>query len=202
MNRRLAAVLSVLPALATAGEGAGPQTSPDILEALRRGDCVLVMRHASSPRETPDRNAAQPDNSRLERQLDVHARTTATAMGDAIVRLRIPIGDVLSSPTYRALETVKLARLPRVEPVEELGDGGRSMQGITDAQATWLRQRARQTPRTGNTVIVTHQPNLTRAFPEWGSTVADGETVVLQPDGKGGTRILGRIPIERWPELR
>lgn len=200
MMRMLGAALCILPALGTAGVGL--QAMPDIVELLRKGGYVLVMRHASSPRDAPDRPAARPDNTRLERQLDAHGRATATAMGDAIARLRIPLGAVLSSPTYRALETVTLARLPGVERIEALGDGGQSMQGVTEAQATWLRQRVRQVPRAVNTVLVTHQPNLARAFPEWGSTVADGETVVLQPDGTGGTRVVGRIPIERWPELR
>jgi hypothetical protein len=44
-------------------------------------------------------------------------------------------------------------------------------------------------------------PNLARAFPDWGA-VADGETVVLRPDGAGGTTVLGRIRIEDWPALR
>jgi hypothetical protein len=52
------------------------------------------------------------------------------------------------------------------------------------------------------TIIVTHQPNLSRAFPDWGSHVADGEIVVLRPDGRGGVTILGRVPIDEWPRLR
>ena len=86
--------------------------------------------------------------------------------------------------------------------VNELGDGGQSMQGVAEAQAAWLRARVTETPRSGNTILVTHQPNLSRAFPEWGPSVADGETVILQPDGMGGFALLGRIPIEEWPRLR
>jgi len=33
-------------------------------------------------------------------------------MGDTFRRLRIPVGQVLSSPTYRALETARLAQNP------------------------------------------------------------------------------------------
>jgi len=43
--------------------------------------------------------------------------------------------------------------------VNELGDGGESMQGITEAQAAW-QARMTETPRSGNTVLVTHRPNL------------------------------------------
>ena len=41
------------------------------------------------------------------------------------------------------------------------------MQGITEAQAGWLRSKVVELPRSGNTILVTHQPNLSRAFPDW-----------------------------------
>ena len=81
-----------------------------LVKALQKGGYVLVMRHASSPREVPDKQAANLDNSKPERQLDEVGRNTAIAMGKALRDLRIPIGNVLSSPTYRALETVRLAK--------------------------------------------------------------------------------------------
>jgi hypothetical protein len=49
---------------------------------------------------------------------------------------------------------------------------------------------------------VTHQPNLSGAFPDWGSTVVDGETVVIRPDGKGGISVVGRIKIGDWSQMR
>jgi len=59
-----------------------------------------------------------------------------------------------------------------------------------------------EVPSSGNTILVTHQPNLSRAFPEWGSTVADGETVVVRPDAKGGISVVGRIKIGDWSQIR
>jgi len=86
--------------------------------------------------------------------------------------------------------------------VNELGDGGQSMQGITEAQASWLRTRVTEVPRSGNTLLVTHQPNLSRAFPDWGSAVEEGETVVIRPDAKGGISVVGRIRIGDWSLTR
>src|SRR5687767_5522403 len=151
----------------------------DLVKQLRQGGYVLVMRHASSPRETPSKETANADNTRLERQLDEAGRRGATAMGNAIRALKIPIGAVLTSPTYRALETVKYAGFTSPTVVEELGDRGKSMQGVDESQATWLRQRVTEVPRSGNLLLVTHQPNLSRAFADWGGTVADGEVVVI-----------------------
>jgi len=172
-----------------------------LAKALQSGGFVIVMRHASSPREVPDKRTANPDNVKLERQLDEAGRATSTAMGKAIRELKIPIGDVWTSPTYRAMETVRLAQLPSPHPEAELGDGGQSMQGTSDAQAAWLREKVSHATAGTNTVIVTHMPNLARAFPEWGA-VADGEAVVLRPDGKGGASIVGRIKIDEWPRLQ
>jgi phosphohistidine phosphatase SixA len=171
------------------------------LSALRQGGYVLVMRHASSPPEAPDSRTANPDNEKLERQLDAAGRTGATAMGEALRRLKVPIGAVLTSPTYRALETVKFARLANPRSVSELGDGGQSMQGVAEAQAAWLRAAVAEVPPERNTVIVTHMPNIARAFPAWAS-VADGETVIVRPDGKGGMTVIAKVKIEEWAGLR
>lgn len=172
-----------------------------LVDALRSGGYVIVMRHASSPREVPDKASANPDNVNLERQLDAAGRASAAAMGKAIRELKIPIGEVFTSPTYRAMETVRLAQLPSPHGQTELGDGGQSMQGATDAQAAWLRNRASKAPSGTNVLVVTHMPNIARAFPEWGS-VADGEAVVVRPDGKGSATVVGRIKIDEWPQLR
>ena len=172
-----------------------------LVNPLRAGGYVLVMRHASSPSEIPDKQTANADNVKLERQLDDAGRTGATAMGKALRDLKIPIGEVLTSPTYRARETVRLAQLAKAQSHVELGDGGQSMQGVSDAQAAWLRERVTHLPTGTNTFVVSHMPNISRAFPSW-DAVADGEVVVVGPDGKGGTRQVGRIKIEEWSRLR
>src|SRR5688500_12423957 len=114
--------------LAVANVEAQTLTGAELIAALRAGGHVIVMRHASAPREAPAKDAANRDNVTLERQLDAAGRAGATAMGEAIRRLKIPIGDVLTSPTYRARETVRYATLPAAKAFEELGDGGQSMQ--------------------------------------------------------------------------
>jgi len=138
-----------------------------------------VMRHASSPREVPDKETANTDNSKPERQLDESGRKSAVAMGKALRDLRIPIGNVLSSPTYRALETVRLAQFGTPHIFTELGDNGQSMQGGTPAQAAWLQKQVARFPTTTNTIVVTHLPNIAGAFPQLASGLADGEALIL-----------------------
>jgi hypothetical protein len=50
-----------------------------LVKALQKDGYILVMRHASLPREVPDKPAANPDNSKPERQLDEGGRNTAIA---------------------------------------------------------------------------------------------------------------------------
>jgi phosphohistidine phosphatase SixA len=202
MMRILIAILLFGSVVATSVLHAQSVSPTDLVELLRQGGCVLVMRHASSPREAPSRELANPDNPKLERQLDEAGRRGAAAMGDAIRVLKIPVGPVLASPTYRALETVKHAGFTSWTAVEELGDRGKSMQGVDDTQVTWLRKKVAEVPQSASTLLVTHQPNLSRAFPDWGGTVADGEVVVLRPNGQGAATLIGRIPIEAWSSLR
>ena len=172
-----------------------------LVKVLRQGGYVIVMRHASSPREAPTKQAANADNVKVERQLDETGRATATAMGKALRELKIPISEVLTSPTYRALETVRYAQLGEPHPVAELGDNGQSMQGGTAAQAAWLQKRVTQFSPLANTILVTHFPNIRGAFPQL-ADVEDGEALVFGPDGKGGAALVGRIRIEEWPGLR
>jgi phosphohistidine phosphatase SixA len=172
-----------------------------LVKALQQGGYVIVMRHTSSPREAPSREIANPDNVKMERQLDEEGRTTATAMGKAFRDLKIPIAEVLTSPTYRALETVKYAQFGAPHPFPELGDNGQSMQGGTEAQAVWLQKRVTQFQKGANNLIVTHAPNLTRAFPQQAAGVADGEALIFGPDGKGGATLVARVKVEEWSKF-
>jgi phosphohistidine phosphatase SixA len=190
-------VVAVLSGSPTAGQTLSGEA---LFQALRHGGYVLVMRHTSSPRDAPDKQAANTDNINLERQLDANGRATAAGMGNALRELKIPIGDVMISPTYRALETVRAMQLSNPRAVVELGDGGQSMQGVTSAQAAWLRTQATQLPHGMNTILITHQPNMAAAFPQWTAGLADGETLVFAPDGKGGTTMVARIRVEQWAQ--
>ena len=169
-----------------------------LVKSLQAGGHVLVMRHASSPGDVPQK--PNPDNVPPERQLDDTGRKTAAAMGEALRRLKIPVGEVLTSPAYRARETARLARLPNPRVLAELGEGPQSMQGAVDrAQTEWLQKKVKELPRGTNTLLVTHVPNVTAAFPGEVPAVLQGEALVFAPDGKGAALLVGRIKIEDWP---
>ncbi len=199
MRFSIVTVVAAASALVVTAAHAQTLSGPALVKALRGGGNVIVMRHASSPGDIPAK--PNPDNVPPERQLDETGRTTAAAMGDALRRLKIPIGEVLTGPAYRTRETARLARFPNPRAIPELGEGPQSMQRVQPAQTEWLQKKVRELPRGTNTLLVTHVPNLLAAFPEV-TDVLQGEALVFASDGAGGSRVVGRVKIEEWPDLR
>jgi phosphohistidine phosphatase SixA len=189
-------------AIAVAGGGlAQSLAGNELVSALRQGGYVLVMRHANSPQTRPDSTIAAPGNTRLERQLNENGHKTAKAMGEALKTLGIAIGDVLSSPTFRTRETVIDLGVGTPKTFLELGDGSQGYEVSSFKNSTpFLRAQSATIPRTGtNTIIVTHLPNMEFAFAN-ASDVAEGEALVLRPDGKDSVQIA-RVKIDEWPRL-
>src|SRR5262245_33526471 len=198
---RLIVVAIIASVVAAVSSHAQTLTGAALIKSLQAGGHVIVMRHASSPGAIPQ--TPNQDNVPPERQLDEKGRATATAMGDALRRLKIPIGEVLTSPTYRARETAGLARLPNPRPTAELGEGPQSMQGsVAPAQTEWLRNKVKEFRKGTNVVLLTHAPNITAAFPDDKPAAVEGEALVFGPNAIGGSRLVGRIKIEEWPDLR
>jgi phosphohistidine phosphatase SixA len=129
--------------------------------------------------------------------LDEVGREDATGIGMAMRTLKIPVGPVLTSPTYRARETVRLAGWTGAQTVPELGDRGRSMQGVTELEGAWLRKRVTEPAPGSNTILVTHLPNITSAFPKDAEGVEDGDALVFAA-GSSGATLLGRIKAADW----
>jgi len=182
---------------------AQPLSGAALGSALQRGGYVLVMRHASSPPTPPAPSEAEPDNLQRERQLDAAGRSTAQAMGEAIRKLHIPIGTIWSSPTYRALETLRLVGLGSPATSPELAEGSQGMNADSDvARLSWLRHAVTIAPRAGtNTLIVTHTPNILAAFGKEAANIAAGETLVFRSDGNGMPILVARIKIGEWAGL-
>ena len=174
-----------------------------LLAALRHGGCVILMRHASSPDGRPPARTAAAGNPDRERQLDGEGLAAAHAMGAAVKRLGIPIGAVLSSPTFRARETVAAAGLAAPKVVGQLGDAGRSMSRPAVAGwSSWLRHTVARRPSAGSdTPIVTQMPNIRDAYGRVASALKAGGALIFRPDGHGSAQLLDTMQIGDWPQL-
>ena len=80
-------------------------SGPALLNALRRGGYVIYFRHTSTDFGQNDEGMTSYDDCTKQRHLTEQGRAEARAIGAAIAKLQIPIGDVLASPFCRTLET-------------------------------------------------------------------------------------------------
>ena len=189
--------LAILPLLAGA-IAAQSLDEKSLISALQEGGYVIVMRHASSPRQVPNADTANPDNPQRERQLDESGRNDAIAMGEAIRKLGIPITEVESSPTYRTLETARMAGFRDVQIRDYLGNQG--MQASSEAATNRFLENLAIVPRQGNRLLITHAPNIAAAFPGLSPEIEQGEALVIDPSS-GVTEPVARIRISRWPTI-
>ena len=179
-------------------------TGTALVETIRNGGYNLYFRHAATDWSSQDMvvdkgdwNSCDPSRTR---QLSDAGRETARAIGEAIRKLKIPVGKVLASPYCRTVETARLMRLGPVETTTDVMNlrvssyfGGRAAI-IAKAQA-----RLAAIPAAGtNTVIVAHGNVAREATPVYPS---EGEGVVFQPDGVGGFTYIGRLAPTGWAQL-
>jgi phosphohistidine phosphatase SixA len=185
---------------------ASAQALPDaqLVEALRGGGYVLVFRHGATNNDQADTdplNVEQPGNEAKQRHLNDKGRATARAWNEAFRKMGIPVGKVYSSKLYRAQET---ARLAFGEPTTtfDVTEGNQIVSpNENNRRAATLRKMASTVPDAGNTIIVTHKPNVIDAFGKDWFDVKEGEASVFKPDGHGGFAAVGRVAPDHWSEL-
>ena len=175
-----------------------------LVKALHQGGYNIYFRHAATDWSQNDRVSregdwASCDSSRM-RQLSEAGRKTAHAIGEALRRLQIPIGQVFASPYCRTVETARHMQLGSVETTTDIMNmrvaeyfGGRS------AIAERARRRLSMPPKAGkNTVLVAHGNVLVTAT---GVYPQEAEAILFRPDGSGSYSFVARISPKEWTHL-
>lgn len=170
-------------------------STEQIIDGLSSGGYVIVMRHASATDAPPPPSEQAPGNIDGERQLDEDGRAQMTALGYAFRELGLPVGQTLTSPAYRAVESAEYFGFGEVSEVEALAppDSG--------GDPAFLVENVTEPPAEGeNRVVITQRANIVDAFgDEHGiSIVEDGESLIFEPDGEGGAELVGRMTIKQW----
>jgi broad specificity phosphatase PhoE len=187
------------PAERSAPPSAASTAASDRIDRLRRGGYIVYFRHAitGSVQDDPSPDLSDP---RTQRTLSPAGRTQAGEIGQAVRRLRIPIGQVFASPYHRTRETAELAfGKERVRATRDLISEG--YPGTDDdALARSLRRLLRQRPGAGtNTVLVSHGFNLAGAT---GQSAAEGEALIFDPGSRDPLEPIARIGADEWRTLR
>ncbi len=191
---RAAVAAAMLFAPAVAWAQSAQLEGKALVDALRGGGYVILMRHAA----TEARLDAEPvdlADCRTQRNLSPEGRSAARAIGQNVAALGLPIGDVMVSPYCRAVESAKLI-FGHADIVSGLRD--RAVKDATaraDAADALRPLLAATPPRGKDTVIVTHGFNAKSLT---GVDLLESESVVVKPDGRGGYDVVGDIKADDW----
>jgi hypothetical protein len=116
--------LAILIALAGT---AWSQTSPPVgavLQLLRAGGYVIVVRHGATHNDQADTDPLNLDNVAKQRQLNDTGRADAKMVGEVFKAATIPIGKSYSSRFQRAMETARLIGGKEPQATLDVTEGG------------------------------------------------------------------------------
>jgi len=160
-----------------------------LLDALRGGGYVLLMRHSKQGRFTETCKPEEPN-------LTPEGQAQARKVGAALKELKIPIGSVRASMLCRAVETAELLDAGPVSRTPALNPGTRPDKEIHAARQKLLAEP----PKPGaNTILVSHAHNS--AVDAERVLYELGEMIAFRPDGRGGAVPVARIRENDWADL-
>ena len=115
----LLGVLFALSSVAANGQAAAPEW----IAALRQGGHVIVFRHGATFPDQADTDPLNPKNVAQQRQLNDDGRALAKAVGEAMRKLKIPVGEVQTSLFQRAVDTGTLLGFGDAKPTADVTEG-------------------------------------------------------------------------------
>jgi phosphohistidine phosphatase SixA len=169
------------------------------IEGLQRGGYFVYFRHGVTNRSEQDSDPKNLANCATQRNLTDEGRAQARVIGDAFRKLNIPVGRLLSSEYCRALEFARLSiGNPDVEPSLVLPDPLTAEERQRNT-SDLLRLLASPPAAGGNTVMVSHSPNIKDAV-EVDLPIEAGAVILKPVPGGKPTPVMRILPGE-WTEL-
>ena len=174
-----------------------------LVQALRRGGFNLYMRHAQST-VGQDGNLLQTpnwwENCAIQRNMSDLGKEQAKKVGDALKTLKIPVEQILTAQFCRTRETAHHMGLGPIEVTEDINHQIGQRAGFDVNLARF--KRLSEMPAAGtNTLLVSHTHGSPRVEERIMGGIQEAEIVVYQPDGKGGSEPVARIPVPEWEAL-
>jgi phosphohistidine phosphatase SixA len=170
-----------------------------LIEALREGGSVILMRHTSTESFVPGDGTHDDRDCESQRNLDERGRQEARDVGAAFKSLEIPVGAVLTSPYCRCVDTGKLA-FGKGVPSEDLAVFDELSGAKKEAKGKLIRKLLNTPPADGrNTILITHTGTLLYSFGL--ETRPEGIAHIFRPAEFGNAIYLGRVTPEQWSAL-
>src|SRR5499426_481405 len=120
----LAAFCGLLAVSGFAAPGRAAGDNSNVVQALRAGGLVIVVRHGATFPDQADTDPLNFDNIAAQRNLNDKGKALAQAFGDAIRQAGVPVGKVFTSKYNRAYETAVIAGFKDIEKTTDLTEGG------------------------------------------------------------------------------
>src|ERR1700760_3611808 len=126
-RRTVAAFAAFCGMLAVAGvavPGRAATVDGNVVQALRAGGLVIIVRHGATFADQADTDPLNFDNTAAQRNLNDKGKALAKAFGDAMRQARIPVGKVFTSKYNRAYETAVVAGFTDIQKTADITEGG------------------------------------------------------------------------------
>ena len=163
-------------------------------DALLAGELVIYFRHAATTWMGIDQIEWPREKQRLLSEAGI---AQSKLIGEQFRRIGAPIGDVIASPFARCRDMAEIA-FGRVEERFELLGLLSDAQGRPARVAFLLDQISTPTYGDGNRIIVSHRSNIQNAA---GSSLAEGEAVLIKPLGNGQFEVLETLMPKDWADI-
>jgi len=204
-RRSIVAVATFCGLLAASGFAVPDRAAADninLLQSLRAGGLVIVVRHGATFPDQADTAPLNFDNIAAQRNLNENGKALAKAFGNAIRQAGIPVGQVLTSKYNRAYETAVVAGFKEIEKTADITEGGLVVSpNENNRRVEAFRKLLGTAPRAGtDTILVTHKPNIVDALGKDWFDVKEGEASVFRPEN-GSYKLIARVQMEEWPRI-
>ena len=204
LSRRTVAALAVSLGLLLgfAVQSRAATDNNNVMQTLRAGGIVIVVRHGATFPDQADTDPLNFDNIASQRNLNDKGKALAKAFGDAIRQAGVPVGKVYTSKYNRAYETAVIAGFKNIEKTADITEGGLVVSPNENSRrinAFHNLLGTAPTPGT-NTILITHKPNIIDALGKDWFDVKEGEASLFRPES-GGYKLIARVQMEEWPHI-
>lgn len=190
--------MQLLAALVFAAHAAASPAPPELrgeslMNALRSGGYTILLRHARTDRSFQEAMGAIPTERSQQRNLSSDGVRDAKLMGAVLRKYGIPIGEIVASPMYRAMETAEMAA-GKASPSMAL----RAIPSTAEQAAL-----VAAVPKAGtNRLLVTHHFVIEKHVPGiHPGEIGESEAAIVRPLGDGKVELVGRITLNDWERL-
>ena len=192
--------LLALPGLAVPGRAAGDHAN--LVQGLRAGGFVIVVRHGATFPDQADTDPLNFDNIAAQRNLNDKGKALAKGFGDAIRQAGVSVGKVYTSRYNRAYETAVIAGFKNIEKTADITEGGLVVSpNENNRRIEAFHKLLATAPMPGtNTILITHKPNIVDALGKDWFDVKEGEASLFRPEN-GSYKLIARVQMEEWPHI-